>query len=120
MVSRLAPFLVMGAALVTFSGLWAWHRDAQASRASLIRIEASQGQHLFHAMCETCHGPDGDGAGGAPNLMNGEVLQQYPTVSQLATFIQERMPATNPGILTNSEARDLALWIQALNPRLTP
>ncbi|MCY0879170.1 MAG: c-type cytochrome [Firmicutes bacterium] len=97
-------------------GAYGWRREVGQSRAAAWRQEAQVGQQLFSALCETCHGPDGNGAGGAPNLNNGDILQKYPTVSQLTTFIQQRMPASDPGVLTPLQARDLAVWIWSLNP----
>ncbi|PSR23443.1 MAG: cytochrome C [Sulfobacillus thermosulfidooxidans] len=73
------------------------------------------GRVLFANLCATCHGPGGDGSGGAPNLTDGRVLQKYPTSQALGTFIQQRMPASAPGTLNPDETRDLVLYIQRLN-----
>ncbi|WP_053960510.1 c-type cytochrome [Sulfobacillus thermosulfidooxidans] len=77
--------------------------------------EEQAGGVLFANLCATCHGPGGDGSGGAPNLSDGHVLQKYPTSQALSTFIQQRMPATAPGTLNPDETRDLVLYIQRLN-----
>ncbi|NMP21045.1 c-type cytochrome [Sulfobacillus harzensis] len=103
--------LVGGAA----AGIWAnlHHEEVQARQA--LQVEA--GQQLFQSLCETCHGPAGDGSGGAPDLTNGEVVSKYPTTQALAHFIQTRMPASDPHSLTARQAQDLALWIDSLSSR---
>lgn len=108
-----ARALLMG---IFAAGLAGWaYQQYQLKEAATVAARANAGQVLFSAMCETCHGLGGNGAGGAPSLQNGQVMAQYPTQAALARFIQTHMPASDPGILTNQQAVDLALWIQTLN-----
>lgn len=121
MALRQTGFFVAIMAVVTVSGgALLYHRDQTIATARLDRIEAFGGKELFADLCETCHGPGGDGAGGAPVLNDGTVLQTYPTPPTLSHFIQTHMPASDPGILTVQETTDLALYIFQLNHRLPP
>jgi mono/diheme cytochrome c family protein len=76
------------------------------------------GQRLFMAECAACHGPAGDGAGGAPALDTG--LAGYPSPAALARYIRRAMPATAPGSLSPGQARALAAYLWALNHMRTP
>ncbi len=87
----------------------------QVTQAAHREVMLETGRDLYRSLCETCHGPAGDGAGGAPNLVDGQVVSQYPTTKALAGFIQKRMPASDPRSLTSIQARQLALWIRHLN-----
>ncbi len=100
-------------------GLWGYmaHRQREFRVMATVN-QAEVGHQLFHALCATCHGPGGNGAGGAPVLNDGQTLAKYRTTSSLAQFIQTHMPASDPGILTSQQAVDLALWIKALNHAL--
>jgi mono/diheme cytochrome c family protein len=99
--------------------LWRHHQQTVAS-IQLQSREATAGKELFAGLCETCHGPGGDGAGGAPILNDGSVLKTYTSPSSLSAFIQTHMPASNPGMLNSQEATDLALYIFELNHQFPP
>lgn len=110
----------LGAALVTAGGgFLIWQHQQHEAEVSVETRQAVTGKQLFAAMCVTCHGPGGNGAGGAPILNDGSVLQKYSTVKSLAAFIQSNMPASDPGILTSQQSTELALYIFHLNHRLT-
>ncbi len=100
------------------SGYLAVHEVANQAHQKAAAQEAASGQQLFVSMCATCHGPDGNGAGGAPVLDDGRVLGKYPTLSALSHFIQTRMPATDPGMLSTAQAQNLAVFINKVNHRL--
>jgi len=108
MVGIIASVIVIGA------GAWLYHHHQQW-KEDQVMAQAQTGGLLYGSMCETCHGPAGNGSGGAPVLNNGTVLQEYPTTAALSQFIQTHMPASNPGILTHQQAIDLALWISEQN-----
>lgn len=109
-----------GAALVAAgSGFLIWQHQQHVAEVAVETQQAVTGKQLFASMCVTCHGPGGNGAGGAPILNDGSVLQKYSTVTSLAAFIQSNMPASDPGILTSQQSTELALYIFHLNHRLT-
>jgi ubiquinol-cytochrome c reductase cytochrome c subunit len=91
---------------------WAAPPDPSAGPLS----EVATGVAIFRAQCMTCHGPAGDGAGGAPALDTAGLARQYPTRRALATFIMQNMPATAPDSLTPGEARAVAAYIESLLP----
>jgi mono/diheme cytochrome c family protein len=112
--------LALVLSLGVLSGVGTAVLQAHQRTTALARAftHAERGGVLFANDCETCHGVGGDGAGGAPALNDGSVLKSYPTLSALQTFIQKNMPASDPGILSNSEARDAAEYVLWLNRRL--
>ncbi|MHB1610223.1 MAG: c-type cytochrome [Sulfobacillus sp.] len=117
---QLWGFVTVMIAVLTIGGvLWYQHQQAVAT-IQLQTREATAGQALFAAMCETCHGPGGNGAGGAPVLNDGAVLQKYSTPASLSAFISSNMPASDPGILTTQEATDLTLYIFQLSHQFPP
>lgn len=92
----------------------------QVSQAAHREAMLEKGRDLYRTLCETCHGPAGDGAGGAPSLVDGHVVSQYPTIEALAQFIRSRMPASDPRSLTPIQSRQLALWIRHFNHLSNP
>lgn len=103
----------MGLLGVFIAGL-AWTGDSRYQRTVMLR-ETNTGETFFSAWCETCHGRNGNGSGGAPPLDDGAVMEQYPSFESLDHYIQTEMPATDPGILTPQEAQDLTHFIISLN-----
>jgi mono/diheme cytochrome c family protein len=73
--------------------------------------DLSIGQNLFATTCATCHGPHGEGSDAAPTLNDGSVFQEFSSMSDLVRFIHENMPASNPGSLTEAQARAVADFI---------
>ncbi|MCY0863576.1 MAG: c-type cytochrome [Sulfobacillus sp.] len=106
--------LGVGVVVVLSAGALGYHDHQTAATTSQLQ-EAQAGAVLFQQMCETCHGPGGNGAGNAPVLNDGSVTTTYPTTTALANFIQTHMPASDPGILTSQQATELALYIRQLN-----
>ncbi|AUW94780.1 c-type cytochrome [Sulfobacillus sp. hq2] len=117
MTKRWITFLGAGL-LIAASGVGLYDETQVTTHVVMAQQEAQEGQELFASLCQTCHGPGGDGAGGAPVLNDGVTVTKYANTSALAQFIQSRMPATNPGILSPSQARNLAWYIIKLNHRL--
>lgn len=111
---------LLGVALLTVGAIAFWVNHQHQQSVTLTTHEIQDGRQLFDNLCESCHGPDGDGQGGAPALDNGQVLEQYRSLDQLAEFLQQRMPASYPGILTHQQAVDLSLWIRAINNPTRP
>lgn len=112
--------LGIAGALVLGGGVLLLHRHHVVAIAKMERTEAVGGKELFLDLCETCHGPGGNGAGGAPILNDGAVLQTYSSPVSLEQFIQTHMPSSDPGILTEQEATDLTFYIYELNHRFLP
>jgi len=122
-MSDAARALALLVALSVVSGIGAAtyraHVRAKAAQAAFSRAE--RGEAIFASECATCHGVGGDGAGGAPALDDGRVLDTYPTEAALTRFIESNMPASAPGTLSKEQARDAATYIQWLNAsRLYP
>ena len=110
--------LVLALGILTGIGTAALRAHEQQATASAARADARVGAVIFATDCETCHGVGGDGAGGAPALNDGKVLKTYPTGPALQAFIRKNMPASDPGILTPGQVRDLADFVLSLNRRL--
>ncbi|MCL8208865.1 MAG: cytochrome c [Actinomycetia bacterium] len=110
-VTRIGPvvFLVLG---VVTGILWA-RAAAEAGPRPVSPVTMAEGQQLYAIDCATCHGPAGDGAGGAPRLDTG--LASFSTEAALASFIRRNMPATAPGTLTPHQARAVATYLWTLN-----
>ncbi len=109
---------VLGLAAIGCAAYGIYHEAHMQAVAKDSARQASDGQELFAAMCQTCHGRGGDGSGGAPVLNSGATVRDYRDTGALAHFIRTRMPASDPGVLTRPEAWDLALFINKLNHRL--
>lgn len=105
----------MGLAIfgISFGFLLAHHSRVRA----VSHQQAVEGQQFFNQSCITCHGPGGNGAGGAPNLNDGKVIKKYASLTALQHFIQTHMPASDPGSLRSFQSRDLAIYIRSLNSR---
>lgn len=76
------------------------------------------GAKIFSATCATCHGVHATGTPGlAPPLQPPSQFawQLYGTPDQLAEFIYQYMPKTNPGSLSRRQAADLAALVWGLN-----
>lgn len=112
--------LCITGALTVGAGVLLHHRHQVVATRQMERTEAVGGKELFSDLCETCHGPGGNGAGGAPPLNDGTVLQTYSTPAAMEGFIQAHMPASDPGILTAQETADLTFYIFQLNHRFPP
>lgn len=107
--------------LVVLGGaMLAYHRGQVRATMKIDRQEAAGGRELYVDLCETCHGPGGNGAGGAPILNDSTVLQTYQTPARLGQFIQTHMPASDPGTLSEQETTDLTFYIFQLNHRRPP
>jgi len=79
--------------------------------------DAAVGASIFKSTCTTCHGVDAMGTPGLAPALRGHayLFTLYPTVDQLATFIHDYMPRTDPGSLSKTEAADLAAFIEGIN-----
>lgn len=64
------------------------------------------GARIYQLRCANCHGAQGEGAKKYPKPLIGE-----RSVAQLAKLIYETMPESNPGSLTEAEAKAVAAYI---------
>jgi cytochrome c len=115
----IAPAVIMGLGiLVAGCGQQtaAWHPPASPPG------NAVAGAQIFKTTCSTCHGPAALGLSGVAPALRGHayLFTLYPTEAQLAAFIKDYMPRTNPGSLTSQQAADLAAFIYGLNGKLGP
>lgn len=115
MLTRLATRIVPAAFLVGgfASGILLGGSAVGASPRTTQPVTLMVGQQLFAAECAVCHGPAGDGAGGAPRLDTG--LANFTSEAALAWFIRKNMPATAPDSLSPGQANALAMYLWLLN-----
>jgi hypothetical protein len=64
------------------------------------------GAHLFKLKCAACHGPQGQGA-----KKYNKPLEGSRSVAQLSKLIFDTMPESNPGSLSEPEAKAVAAYI---------
>jgi cytochrome c len=109
-----APAVVLGVGVLVAgcgqqSG--AWHRP------NFPTGNAVAGAQIFKSTCTTCHGTDALGVPGIAPALRGHayLFTLYPTQAQLAAFIHDYMPRTNPGSLSKQQASDLAAFIYGIN-----
>lgn len=69
---------------------------------------------LYTAQCAECHGAHLEGGGG-PALKDGLIAKQAP--GDLYKIIKSGMPLSNPGSLTDAQAKLLTDYIVAQNKR---
>ena len=72
--------------------------------------ETPNGAAVFHDNCEGCHGPNGDGVGSSPSL-----VERVPELSdsELAEIIDKgKLPLMGPPDLTNDEADAVFLYVR--------
>lgn len=81
--------------------------------------DKQHGQHLFERHCVVCHGPDGQGTMVGPPLWGSRsfnIASGLARISKAASFIKVNMPFTQPGILSDADAYDLAVFMNS-HPR---
>ena len=94
---------------------------AQAPGARLQKWAAfaaapAAGARLFAAVCAKCHAADGGGTAGAPPLWGPasyNVGAGMTRVRTAAEFISRNMPFDVPGTLTDSQAFNVAAYVNA-------
>jgi putative heme-binding domain-containing protein len=83
--------------------------DAQYPEADI-----AYGLSVYTAKCATCHGPQGDGAGGV-NLRSG-TFRNATTDQELARFIRAGSPAGMPAIaLDNTDMAGIIAYLRNMN-----
>src|SRR5262245_39980143 len=104
----LAALLTIGAGSVRGQGQAPVH-DAQYPDADI-----AYGLSIYNAKCVTCHGPQGDAAGGV-NLRSGK-FRNATTDRELAQFIRAGSPAgMPPQTLDNAEITGIIAYLRNMN-----
>jgi cytochrome c peroxidase len=78
------------------------------------------GAALYDRMCATCHGADGIGVGGFPDVTVTSLSQLYPTRADLVAKIARSMPTSRPGSCSGTCAEKTADYILATFPGEVP
>lgn len=81
--------------------------------------DKQHGKRVFADSCAGCHGPDGQGTMVAPPLWGPRsfnIASGLARLSKAAAFIKATMPFTQPGILSDTEAYDVAAFMNS-HPR---
>jgi S-disulfanyl-L-cysteine oxidoreductase SoxD len=86
---------------------------------------AAQGQKVYDAKCQACHGPQGVGkpadplVGGKGSLASGKPMRTvgsyWPYATTLFDYTRRAMPTTAPMSLTNEEAYAVTAYVLFLN-----
>ena len=86
---------------------------------------AKQGEAVYVAQCQACHGPKGVGkpadplVGGIGSLATGNPLRTvgsyWPYATTLFDYTRRAMPTTNPLSLTNDEVYAVTAYVLYLN-----
>jgi thiosulfate dehydrogenase len=81
--------------------------------------DRQHGQQVFTSSCASCHGLDGQGTMIAPPVWGPRsfnIASGLARLSKAAAFIKANMPFTQPGILSDTEAYDVAAFMNS-HPR---
>ena len=106
-VAMVAGTLVWSSALVLHAGQSRTVRDGVYTDA-----QAARGQAIFTEQCASCHGPTLGGASGPP-LSGDDFIVNWDKqpLLELASKIQNTMPANAPGQLTRQQTADIVAHI---------
>src|SRR6188768_3866030 len=85
----------------------------------------AQGQKVYEAKCQTCHGPKGAGkpadplVGGIGSLASGKAMRTvgsyWPYATTLFDYTRRAMPTNAPQTLTNEEVYAVTAYVLHLN-----
>ncbi len=78
--------------------------------------DKQKGWQLFGRHCAGCHGGDGHGTMVAPPLWGPQsfnIASGLARVGKAAAFIRGNMPLTQPGVLSDEEAYDVAAFMNS-------
>ena len=86
---------------------------------------AVQGEQVFRARCQSCHGENGEGRGSASALVGGSMQSEGPPLRTIGSFwphattvfdfIRRAMPADAPKSLSNDEVYQVSAYLLFLN-----
>jgi len=90
--------------------------NARLQKWAGFTADTAAGARVFAATCAKCHGPMGEGTAGAPPVWGPEsynVGAGMTRVRTAAEFISRNMPFDTPGTLTDSQAFNVAAYVNA-------
>jgi len=90
--------------------------SARLQKWATFTADTAAGARVFAATCAKCHGPMGEGTAGAPPVWGPEsynVGAGMTRVRTAAEFISRNMPFDAPGTLSDSQAFNVAAYINA-------
>ncbi len=93
--------------------------NARLQKWASFTADTAAGAQVFAASCAKCHGAAGEGTAGAPPVWGTEsynVGAGMTRVRTAAEFISRNMPFDVPGTLSDSQAFDVAAYVNA-HPR---
>lgn len=79
--------------------------------------DSARGRRIFVDNCARCHGNNGGGMGPIPALWGAASFSVGASMARqerAASFIRHNMPFDRPGLLTDSEAFDVAAYITSM------
>jgi len=93
--------------------------NARLQKWASFTADSAAGAQVFAVSCAKCHGAAGEGTAGAPPVWGPEsynVGAGMTRVRTAAEFISRNMPFDTPGTLTDSQAFNVAAYVNA-HPR---
>ena len=109
-----ASWLLVAALAAAFGIVVAGQQPA----ASVFTLEqAATGRAAYEANCAGCHRPDLGGLNEAPQLAGGNFMNTWRErpISVLVARIDQTMPPTNPGAVSEAMAADIVAFILQAN-----
>ncbi|MBL4819481.1 MAG: cytochrome c [Gammaproteobacteria bacterium] len=86
---------------------------------------AAQGEAIYQARCQSCHGADGEGLSSATRLVGGSMQSEgrpirtvgsyWPYATTVFDFIRRAMPADAPKSLTDEEVYQVTAYVLFMN-----
>jgi thiosulfate dehydrogenase len=93
--------------------------NARLQKWASFTADTTAGAQVFGVSCAKCHGAAGEGTAGAPPLWGPESYNLGAGMTRVRTaaeFISRNMPFDTPGTLTDSQAFNVAAYVNA-HPR---
>lgn len=115
---RLAPVVLLLAALLTMGALYAAFSPTPAGAAVATQTDIDAGRALFTANCATCHGPRAEGRDEVPSLIGVGAAAVDFQVSTGRMPMQASGPQAmaKPPALDAEQTRQLAAYVASLAP----
>jgi thiosulfate dehydrogenase len=107
-------FLARGVTIAPQAGA-----SARLQKWAAFTADTAGGARVFATSCAKCHGPAGEGTAGAPPLWGPASYNLGAGMTRVRTaaeFISRNMPFDAPGTLTDTQAFDVAAYVNA-HPR---
>lgn len=104
--------LCAAAALTIICGCGLAPRPSAAPESPTYKAALlAQGRQIFSTTCTVCHGQNGQGISGPALWGEDSAVSDFPSFSPLETFIQDNMPASDPGSLSPTRAEAVASFV---------